>query len=458
MRHVLVCPDEFLWRLLDRASGRRLRPVHVVERPAAAALIRRRGGHVVVGDLEDEAVYRRAAGDEPSAFVLAVPRPRQRAVQAAVADAMPEAPVVVLGHGRRAASGRAVTVPLGDITARLVVHEVERALLRGRLERIRAHFRRAGRVLIMMQDDPDPDAIASALAFRALLNRTRAAAPMGTFGTIARPENRAMTRILGIEVDQVKPRALDDFDMIAVVDAQPAFFEETFPRLDLVIDHHPKTVHPDAALVDIRPGYGATSTILTEYLRAAGTRLTPRLATALVYGITTDTLHLERGATPADLEAFAFLHPHANHNALRRIERPELPDWALDTLAAGIGRRRLVRGVLFSHVGEVRYPELIAQFADLLLQVEGAAWSVVSGVVNGDLHVSVRNVGWVRGAGDVMRAAFGTLGKAGGHRSMAKAIVRLDDWRARVGDTSDAALEQAVADRVLTALESGPLQ
>jgi nanoRNase/pAp phosphatase (c-di-AMP/oligoRNAs hydrolase) len=267
-----------------------------------------------------------------------------------------------------------------------------------------------------------------------------------------------MTRILGIEVDQVKARALDDYDMIALVDAQPAFFEETFPRIDLVIDHHPKTAPVEAAIADIRPGYGATSTILTEYLRAAGLTVGPRLATALLYGIKTDTLHLERGATRADLEAFTYLHPHANHNALRRIERPELPDWALDTLAAGIARRHVLRGVVFSHLGEVPYPELIAQFADLFLQVEGAAWSVVSGVVNADLHVSVRNVGWVRGAGEIVRAAFGGLGKAGGHRAMAKAIVRLDDWRHAVGETTETAIEQEIRRRVLRALEAGPPQ
>jgi nanoRNase/pAp phosphatase (c-di-AMP/oligoRNAs hydrolase) len=332
---------------------------------------------------------------------------------------------------------------------------MERRNVRARVERIRRHFAPADRVLIMMQDDPDPDAIASALALRTLLGRSKAQAPMATFGTITRPENRAMLRVLEIDVEQIKPRAVAEYDMVAMVDTQPSFFEEPFGEVDLVIDHHPEEVPARARLKDIRPAYGATSTILTEYLRAADVRLTQRLATALLYGINADTLHLERGATHADREAFIFLHAEANHSALRRIERPELPNAALDILAAGIARRRVTSGVVSVHLGPVGYPELVAQFADLFLQVEGAEWSVVSGIVDGDLHVSVRNVGYVRAAGEVVRQAFGQLGSAGGHRSMAKAVIPLRDWRRLVGETSDDALARQIANRFLRALHRG---
>jgi len=184
-------------------------------------------------------------------------------------------------------------------------------------------------------------------------------------------------------------------------------------------------------------------------------KIRERLATALLYGIKTDTLHLERGATRNDMEAFAFLHPLANRNMLRRIERPDLPDAALDVLRRGLAGRRLVEGVMFVHLGPVAYPELVAQFADFLLQVEGAEWSVVSGRVNSELHVSVRNVGYVRAAGDVVREAFGDLGGAGGHRSMAKAVVRMRDWRAAGLPAADREVGGAIASRFLAALRSG---
>ena len=440
MRSILVCPDDFLWRLLADADPSHFDVLHIVEEPRARARIAQRGGAVLVGDLERPSLYGRAfrTGHEP--VLLAVERARQPRITAAIRRVAPDAPVVTLGDS------------LDAFAERILDPALERALTRLRVERIRAHFARAARVLILMQDDPDPDAIASALALKTVLGRSRTAATLATFGTITRAENRAMTRVLDIPVEAIKPRALEEYDMLAVVDAQPSFFEERIERVDFVVDHHPEETPVRAALKDIRPSYGATATILTEYLRAIDAKVPQRLATALLYGIKADTQHLERGATRADMDAFAFVHGHANHSALRRIERPELPDEALDVLARGIENRQVVNGVVFAHLGPVAYPELIAQFADFFLQVEGVEWSVVSGIVHGELHVSVRNVGYVRAAGEVVRQAFGDLGGAGGHRSMAKAVIRLRDWRARQGAATSRALAQGIVSRFTRAL------
>lgn len=451
MRCLFVCADDVLWRLAPDPGDVRLAPLWVVEQPRLRARIQERGGEALAGRLDRETIYRRAfrSGHEPA--LVAVERGRQARVVAAIRRVAPVAPLVVLTDAALDAEPL-VTLPFAGLAAGTLETALERAVTRARVQRLREHFAPASRVLILMQDDPDPDAIASALALKTLLGRTRANATLATFGTITRPENRAMTRILEIDVQQVKPRALEEYDRVALVDAQPAFFEEPLGEIDLVIDHHPEETSVRARLKDIRPSYGATATILTEYLRAADVKPRERLATALLYGIKADTQHLERGTTRRDLDAFAFVHAHANHNALRRIERPDLPEAALDVLARGLTRRRLVNGVMFVHLGPVAYSELVAQFADFLLQVEGAEWSVVSGRVNGELHVSVRNVGYVKAAGDVVREAFGHLGGAGGHRSMAKAVVRLRDWRAAGLPAGEQAMGEAIAVRFLAAL------
>ena len=90
---------------------------------------------------------------------------------------------------------------------RVLTPALERAALRARAEGVRRHLAPADRVLIMMQDDPDPDAIASALALRVLLGRGRTGATIATFGEIRRPENRAMARILDIDVEEISARA-----------------------------------------------------------------------------------------------------------------------------------------------------------------------------------------------------------------------------------------------------------
>ena len=454
MRCLFVCADDFLWRLAADLKETRVAPLWLVEQPALRARIQERGGEALAGRLDGEALYRRAfrSGHEP--VLVAVERGRQARVIAAIRRVAPAAPLVVIADTVPDAEPL-ISLPPAALAGGVLESALERATTRARVQRLREHFASAERVLILMQDDPDPDAIASALALKVLLGRTKSAATLATFGTITRPENRAMTRLLEIDVEQVKPRALGDYDMLAMVDTQPSRFEEPLGEVDLVIDHHPEETPVRARLRDIRPSYGATSTILTEYLRAVDVKIRERVATALFYGIKADTLHLERGATRSDMEAFKFLHGHTNHNVLRRIERPDLPDAALDVLARGLTGRRLLEGVMFVHLGAVAYPELVAQFADFLLQVEGAEWSVVSGRVNGELHVSVRNVGYVRAAGDVVREAFGDLGGAGGHRSMAKAVVKLRDWKAAGLAAGDPEIGEIIVTRFVAALRAG---
>lgn len=457
MRCILVSPDAFLWDLFGPTGLGVDRSLWVVETPSLRARIARQGGRAVAGDLESESLYRRAFRTGHEAVILSAPRERRARIAAALRKVAPAAPLVVMIEDRDEAAGieGATALTRRDLAERVLAPEVAHAVTRARVGRIRQRFAGAERVLIMMQDDPDPDAIASAFALRTLLGRVRGGAVIGTFGTVGRPENRAMIRILDIDVERLRPDDVARFDAVAMVDVQPAFFEERFDEVDLVIDHHPETTPVRARIKDIRPSYGATATILTEYLRAADAKFGPRLATALLYGIKADTLYLERDAGRPDMEAFAFLFAHANHRALKRIERPELPERALDTLALAISRRSRVGDVVFAHAGAVDYRELVPQFADLFLQAEGVEWSVVSGTVDGELHVSVRNVGHVRSAGDVVRQAFGDLGSAGGHRSMAKAVIRLDDWRARVGETSDEALASGVVARFRAALGAG---
>jgi nanoRNase/pAp phosphatase (c-di-AMP/oligoRNAs hydrolase) len=374
--------------------------------------------------------------------VVGIPRTRLGRAAAAAREALPDVPLLAVTDDARTVAG-VTPVPLSSLGESLIRPALDRAITRARVERIRARFEDAERVLILMQDDPDPDAIASALALKVLLGRTRTSAPLCTFGTITRPENLAMCKILEIDVAVIDARVLEQFDRVAMVDVQPTFLEEPIGEVDLVIDHHPVERPFKSRLKDVRPSYGATSTILVEYLRAADVKISQRLATALLYGIKSDTLGLERGGTRADLEAFAYLYLLANHNALRRIERPELSEAALDVLAQGLADRRIVHGVFFSHLGRVAVVDLVPQFADFGLQAEGVEWSVVSGVVGADLHVSIRNVGYVRSAGEVAHEAFGDLGSAGGHRTMAKAVIPM----ARLGG-ADPGAAPAVAERV----------
>ncbi len=301
-----------------------------------------------------------------------------------------------------------------------------------RVVRLRTLLGSREKIGILLQPDPDPDGIAAGYALRVLLGRKAPTAPLISFGDIKRPENLAMVRALGIEVRVVAPEELDEFDGLALVDVQPTVFGEQPPArvlsVDLVIDHHPERSGYDAVVKDIRTSYGATASIMIEYLQAAGIEMRPKLSTALLYGIKSDTQLLGRDTSAADMKAFASVHAAHSPALLRRIERPALPEGGLRALGRALSTTRVEEGIHLLVLGRVR-EDVIPQVADLGLQAEGAEWAIAAGVVGGDLVFSVRNVGYVRAAGEVVRAVVEGLGVGGGHRSMAKGIIPLKAFR-----------------------------
>jgi nanoRNase/pAp phosphatase (c-di-AMP/oligoRNAs hydrolase) len=314
------------------------------------------------------------------------------------------------------------------------------------------------KVGILLQPDPDPDGIAAGYALRALLGRKSPTAPLISFGEVKRPENVAMVQALDLSVRTVTPEELEEFDALALVDVQPTVFGESPPArvlsVDVVIDHHPERSGYDAVIRDIRQAYGATSTILTEYLQAAGMELRPKLATALAYGIKSDTQLLGRETSSHDIDAFAVLHGCHSPALLRRIERPALPQDALRALGRALTSTRVVDGIHLLVLGRVR-EDVIPQVADLALQAEGAEWAIAAGTVGKDLVFSVRNVGYVRAAGEVVRGVVEGLGVGGGHRSMAKGIIPLTAFREVYGSATRSRISKVLLEAFRKAIEKG---
>ena len=179
-----------------------------------------------------------------------------------------------------------------------------------RLRRFYEQFSSDDSVLVVI--NADPDAIASAMAVKRLLWRKVAGITLTNINVIKRPDNIAMIRLLGvslIHIDEIDPKT---FNRFVVVDSQPNHNEKFMQfQADIVIDHHPET-GIKVPFVDIRSNYGATATIMTEYLRAAKIKPSIKLATGLFHAIKTDTSNFERQTLIEDLRAFQFLFRHTN--------------------------------------------------------------------------------------------------------------------------------------------------
>jgi len=301
---------------------------------------------------------------------------------------------------------------------------------------------------VLIPINADPDAIASAMAVKRLLWRKTAGVTIACVNVIKRPDNLAMIRLLKVNMQHVREIDPADYNRIVMVDSQPnhhPWFEALNPQV--VIDHHPDT-DCRAPYTDIRPRYGATATILTEYLKAAKIKPAAKLATGLFWAIKTDTSDFERQTLIEDLRAFQFLFRHANTTLARRIEQAELRTDFLKYFQRAIELRRLRKGRIFVHLGPVSTPDVCVLIADFFMRIESVDWSVVSGLYDRKLVVIFRNDGLRRNAGSVAKEAFGTLGSAGGHKSAARAEIPQTGIKETVDLKEDAKVQRWIIQQV----------
>jgi nanoRNase/pAp phosphatase (c-di-AMP/oligoRNAs hydrolase) len=299
-----------------------------------------------------------------------------------------------------------------------------------RLDALLAAVAGTPRLLILPHNDPDPDAIASALALRYLLQERAGVDSLVAYsGLIGRAENKALVRYLDYPLVPLLTVGLGPTTRLAMVDAQPGAGNILFPDetpVALVIDHHPwREASANAAFADVRPGIGATASIMTDYLRTAGLEPPTSLATALFYGVKTDTMGLIRGTSPLDSAAYCYLQSRVDMEALARIELAQVPADYFRSFYAAVKAARVYEGVVAVYLGEMDYPDMTAEVADFFLRLEDTRWVVAMGVYAGSLILSVRTTRREGGAGQLIQKAVGSHGTAGGHGTMAGGNVPL---------------------------------
>jgi len=286
-----------------------------------------------------------------------------------------------------------------------------------------------GRILIVTHDNPDPDSIAAAVALRhLLLIQTGQNAVIGFGGIIGRRENLNMVMELEIVLTPISTLDLDQFDVVCMVDTQPGTGNNSYPadrKVHLVIDHHP----PRAELlqvdwVDVREAYGASATILYEYLCSQGIRLNTRLATGLFYAIKSETQDLGREWSRADREAYLRLLPLSNNRILFRIARPQVPGNYFSIFKRAIENSRIYGPVLVFNLFQIDNPDMVAELADFMLRHEGVIYVLGMGWYQGGEVISLRTIEPEAKLGVVAREILRDLGSAGGHGMMAGGQVK----------------------------------
>jgi nanoRNase/pAp phosphatase (c-di-AMP/oligoRNAs hydrolase) len=286
-------------------------------------------------------------------------------------------------------------------------------------------------VCLVVHNNPDPDSLASALGLQYLLKKKGFHAIRIYYdGFIGRAENKAMLRQLKISthlIAGVKPACRRQF---VLLDCQPFAGNVTLPEKVIplaVIDHHPLRQRTrKVAFFDVRPAYGACSTIIHEYLTAEDIPISTPVATALFHAIFSETQGLGREGSPADKKAYLELLPRVSFKRLSKIQYPSLSRDFISNL-----RQVLTGGFYYKHlVGvileELPYPDFVAEMADFLLRIKNMTWSVCLGSHQGLLYISIRSKNIHANSARLIKRAIPKFGTAGGHELIAGARVGID--------------------------------
>jgi len=455
VRVYAVCQDELVIRSLDDVLLPSFEVDFLVESRPLARRLHEGGIHIAAGDPRRIDTYLKADISPSTCFIVQNNgRKSVRKILAAIRDAGGTLTYVLHTGPRnqKAADELKAEFPdladleLSELIRPTLVTELSRSMTRARVQQYQRYFADADRVLILLHNDPDPDALASGLALRNLLRRTKTTAIIGAVQGVTRPENLRMANMLDIHVEPITPAAFDEYERIATVDVQPHYFGGRLERADLVIDHHPEQPGYSAVFKDIRADYGSTCTILTEHLRAVDVNISERTATAMLYAIKSDTLFFARHTNRVDLEAFTFLYPLADAALIRKMEGAEITLERLDYVNRASQGGIMREQVFCAFVGEASREDFIPYTADFFLQLEDVKWTIIAGVVGTSLIVSVRNLGYSRNAGEFVKRWFGDIGSAGGHRAMAKAVVPMPRFVEKFGPLEGPAISARIAE------------
>jgi nanoRNase/pAp phosphatase (c-di-AMP/oligoRNAs hydrolase) len=322
-----------------------------------------------------------------------------------------------------------------------------------KIDQLKAVLESHKTMLIVMQDNPDPDSIAAAVALRKLANMlAEVQCSIAHSGSVGRGENRALVRYLGLNLrllDQLDPTA---FELFAMVDTQPGTGNNSLPagiEPDIVIDHHPcrqRTRH--CRFTDIRSHYGATVTVLYEYFKAADIKIDTPLATAMLYAIRSDTQDLGRDVSRADIQALTELFSIANLRMLSAIQRGKVRRDYFQMLSDALKQAQVYGNAIVTNLGAIENADMIAEVADLLLRDDLTDWVMVYGFCQETLRLSLRTEQERLSAENVMHRLVVRKGTGGGHPSYAGGQISTKDLTPEQIDR----LEQLITSRFLKAV------
>jgi nanoRNase/pAp phosphatase (c-di-AMP/oligoRNAs hydrolase) len=281
---------------------------------------------------------------------------------------------------------------------------------------------------IIVHTNPDPDALASALGLRYLL-KSEGYTRVRVFydGLIGRAENQAMVKVLNIPLHRISNIASIKNRQFVLVDCQPYAGNVSLPdgaAPVAVIDHHPRhKATSEIPYVDIRPEYGACSTIIGEYILECELSVPAKIASALVCGISSETQFLGREGSAADKKIYKESLTNASFELLSQIQFPKISKDFVNNLSDSLLNIVYYKNFIGVLMDELPYPDFVAEMADFVLRIKNMTWFMCLGAYQETLYISLRTSNLKADASRIIIKAISGEGSSGGHNIIAGAQI-----------------------------------
>lgn len=283
-------------------------------------------------------------------------------------------------------------------------------------------------IVIQCHDNPDADALASGYALYKYLqkNGKEVSFVYGGKNRIRKSNLVLMIKELNIPVKYCEDMKAPE--LLVTVDCRYGEGNVArFPARNIaVIDHH-RITGPLPLLADVRSNLGSCSTLLWQMLKEESYDLNAdkKLATALYYGLYTDTNELTEISHPLDRD----LRDEAEFDSvlITRLRNANLSLEELEIAGAALLRSDYNDDYRFAVVkaGECD-PNILGIIGDLVLAVDSVDTCMVFNVAHGEVKLSVRSCIKEIKASEMAQAICEGIGSGGGHFVKAGGRIKMD--------------------------------
>jgi nanoRNase/pAp phosphatase (c-di-AMP/oligoRNAs hydrolase) len=280
-------------------------------------------------------------------------------------------------------------------------------------------------VYIQTHNFPDHDAVAAAFALQFLLDKKGIKGSIIYVGDIQRLSLLTLIKELHISIDKQNLHNIRVKDKIIIIDGCKGNrnVDDLIGEEIAVIDHHDVSSPEDVIFSDIRPHYGACSTILFEYFEEEKLEIPRSVATALLTGILVDTALMTRGVCQADLEAYSALYVRADVQLVNALLRNKIQQKELDFYKHVIENVRVQKRFAFCFFHEGCNQNLLGIIGDFLLSLNEVDFVFLCAKNNKTINVSVRSEAPCWNAAVITRQILQGIGFGGGHNDLAGGII-----------------------------------